>query len=204
MHRSSSYMDTECELCHRSDDNENPYIGSSDGIGGVPGLGCTGCHVASGLWAHHVVNGVNCTTSCHDSETPPAESVSPPYYGTAYTKANNPCNDVYASNTNENWSIGDYIGVDNDGDNLFDQADFDCGPSYLLLSVAPEGADLRVRWETVGGRVDAVQASADVGGGYSDVSVFITNSGVGVMTNEFLEVGGATNDARFYRIRDAH
>ncbi|MCU0787384.1 MAG: hypothetical protein MUC91_04225 [Verrucomicrobia bacterium] len=130
--------------------------------------------------------------------------MNPPYYGTAYTKASNPCNDIQATNTGENWSIGDFVGLDNDGDNLFDQADFDCGPPYRLLSAAREGANLRVRWETVGGRVDAVQASANVGAGYVDVGTLITNTGVGLKTNEYVEVGGAVSDARFYRIRDAH
>jgi hypothetical protein len=73
-----------------------------------------------------------------------------------------------------------------------------------MLSAIPEGNNVRVRWETVGGRVDAVQASAVVGSGYSDVSTLITNSGVGLMTNEFLDVGGAGDNERFYRIRDAH
>jgi hypothetical protein len=202
MHRNSSYMNTDCDLCHTSSDGDNPYIGSSNGKGAVSGLGCSGCHVGSGLRAHHEVNGISCYVSgCHSAEPTPAESVNPPYYGTAYTKANNPCNGVLQTNLNENWSVGDFVGLDNDGDDLYDQADFDCGPPYRLISAVPEGANLRVTWETVGGRVDAVQASANVAGGYTDVSTFITNAGVGLKTNNFVEVGGGVNDARFYRIR---
>jgi hypothetical protein len=204
MHRSNTYMDTDCDLCHTSTDQDNPFIGSSDGVGNVEGLGCAGCHVGSGLRAHHEINGVTCYGTCHSPQTSPAESVSPPYYGTAYTKVSNPCNDVQAANTGENWTVGDFVGSDNDGDNLYDQADFDCGPPYRLLSAVREGANLRVKWETVGGRVDAVQASANAGAGYSDVSTLITNPGVGLMTNEYLEVGGGGSPARFYRIRDAH
>ena len=54
--------------------------------------------------------------------------MSPPYYGTAYTKARNPGNTVLAANTNENWSVGDFLGTDNDGNNLYDLADYDIGP----------------------------------------------------------------------------
>jgi len=205
MHRNSSDMDTDCALCHSSGDNRNPYIGSSDGIPGeVAGLGCTGCHVASGLRAHHIANNVpdDCY-DCHDEEIPPAESESPLYYGTAYTKANNPCNDALVSKTNENWSVGDFKGLDNDGDNLYDLADFDCGPPYRLVSAVREGDNVRITWETVGGRTDAVQASDDVDGTYSDVSAQIPNLGVGLATTNFVEVGGATNTTRFYRVRYA-
>jgi len=202
MHRNSSYMNTDCDLCHTTGDNDNPYTGSSNGKTGVPGLGCSGCHVGSGLRAHHTRHGVTCyAAGCHSAEEPPAESVNPPYYGTAYTKANNACNDVFQANLNENWSIGDFVGLDNDGDELYDMADFDCGPPYRLISTAPEGSNLRVSWETVGGRIDAVEASANVSGGYLNVSGPITNTGVGLKTNSFVEVGGATNGARFFRVR---
>jgi len=202
MHRNNTAMNTDCRLCHSGGDGNNPFIGSSDGIGVVQGLGCTGCHEASGLRAHHIKNqvGVNCY-DCHDPAAPPAEGVNPPYYGTAYTKANNSCNDKLASNTNENWSIGDFLGLDNDGDNLYDQADFDCGPPYRLISAVPEGANVRITWETVGGRVDAVQASSSVGGSYSDLSGAISIPGVGPVVTNFLEAGGDGNAERFYRIR---
>ena len=44
MHRDSSYMDAECDLCHTSGGRSNPFIGSSDGTTDNPGLGCVGCH----------------------------------------------------------------------------------------------------------------------------------------------------------------
>jgi hypothetical protein len=52
--------------------------------------------------------------------------MAPPYYGTADTLADEPCNPVMASNLNENWSVGDFVGLDNDGDNDYDGADEDC------------------------------------------------------------------------------
>jgi len=203
MHRSGSYMDTDCDLCHTDGDGRNPYIGSSNGTSNNSGLGCTGCHLAVGLRAHHNNNGVTtCLNSgCHDAAVAPPESTIPPYYGTADTKVDNPCNDNATANSGENWSVGDFEGLDNDGDNLYDLADFDCGPPYLLTEVALEGVDVRVTWETVGGRTDRIQASADAAGPYTDVGSAIAIPGVGVVTREFVITGGAANAVRFYRIR---
>ncbi|NIO15724.1 MAG: hypothetical protein GTN70_01765, partial [Deltaproteobacteria bacterium] len=38
MHRSSGDMNTECNLCHTSGDNRNPFIGSSDGTANNEGF----------------------------------------------------------------------------------------------------------------------------------------------------------------------
>jgi hypothetical protein len=202
MHRNSSAMGTSCGLCHRSDDGNNPFTGSSDGVGAVAGVGCTGCHEPIGLRAHHIRHGIDCL-GCHDPGTPPAEGVNPPYYGTAYTKAKNAANTVLAANTNENWSVGDFLGLDNDGDGLIDQADFDCGRPYKLFSVARVGNDLRISWETVGGRRDALQSSGNIASGYADATPAITIAGVGPVTTNYLQVGGATNNMKFYRVRYA-
>ena len=141
MHRSSSFMNTDCNLCHTTGDNRNPYTGSSDGVTGITGRGCTGCHNAAGLRNHHRTTGAS-SCSCHGSsaEAAPAESTNPPYYGTTGTRANNACNPVTTANLNENWSVGDFLGLDNDGDNQYDTNDPDCtsvtaGP----LTVSPAG-----------------------------------------------------------------
>lgn len=206
MHRNSANMDTDCALCHRSDDNDNPFLGSSDGIDTVPGLGCVGCHVGSGLRRHHATTGTpGCysSTGCHGTvpETAPAENVIPPYYGkTPYTKANNPGNTVLAANTNENWSVGDFLGLDNDGNNLYDAADFAITP-YRVLSIKTEGNNVRVTWQTAGGRKDAIQASGVVNGAYSNVSSTLTIPGIGVVTTNYLDVGTLTSRSkRFYRV----
>jgi len=135
MHRGSSYMNTACDLCHTSGDNRNPYTGSSNGTANNPGVGCTGCHGRDyggsvgnsgvGLRAHHAANGVGICAGCHTSDPAPLdESVKPTYYGTADTRADDPCNS--APDYLENWSIGDTMGLDNDGDNLYDGNDGDC------------------------------------------------------------------------------
>jgi len=208
MHRNSLNMGTACELCHTQNDNDDPFLGSSDGISGiVAGLGCTGCHVGTGLRKHHAATG---TTGCYSGgagchgtgpETAPAESVSPPYYGTAYTKANHPGNTALVANTNENWSVGDFIGLDNDGNNLYDLADFAIGGRYQILSTTKEANDVRITWQTTGGRKDAIQASDLVTGVYSNISSTISNAGVGVITNNYLDAGTVNSRSkRFYRV----
>ena len=201
MHRSNSYMNTACDLCHSSGDDNNPFIKSSAGTANNPiGLGCSGCHVGSGLRQHHYVNGITCYGDCHVPETAPPENVKPPYYGTADTRADNPCNGIAAANTNENWSVGDFLGLDNNGDNLYDMADFACGP-YKIVQVAREGSNIRISWQTAGGRKDVIQASPAVSGTYTNLSSTVTNPGTGIVTTNYVEVGGATKPARFYRLR---
>ena len=127
MHRNSSYMNTECDLCHTSGDGRDPFIGSSDGTGNNPGLGCTGCHADFGLRAHHGNADVTSCAGCHpDDSVPPPENTIPAYYGTADTNVDMPCNPDPQADINENWTIGDSEGIDNDGDGLYDANDPDC------------------------------------------------------------------------------
>jgi hypothetical protein len=201
MHNDSNSMNTACDLCHTSGDQRNPFIKSSNGTANNPGLGCTGCHMAEGLRAHHAANNVTACVECHtDDPPPPAENVKPPYYGTVDTRAANPCNDVKAANTNENWSVGDFLGLDNDGNNLYDVADFACGP-YRILGVSKEGNNARITWQTAGGRIDTIQAATNVVGPYSNVSSAIAIANVGIVATNYLEVGGVTNSKRFYRVK---
>ena len=134
MHRSSQYMNTDCNLCHSTGDMNNPFIGVSNGTANNPGLGCTGCHgrdyggaIGSsgvGLRALHALNGITTCGFCHMEDPPPLpESVLPVYYGTPDTDAGEPCNEGGL----ENWSIGDLVGLDNDGDGFYDGNDADCG-----------------------------------------------------------------------------
>jgi hypothetical protein len=128
MHRGSQYMNADCDLCHSSNDANNPFIGSSSGTNDNPGLGCTGCHDKIGLREHHFNNGQTFCYSagCHAQVAAGTEDTIPVYYGTVDTDADAPCNPVAQAQINENWTIGDTIGLDNDGDNLYDGADPDC------------------------------------------------------------------------------
>jgi len=169
MHRSSSYMNTDCNLCHTTGDNRNPFLKSSDGLTGITGRGCTGCHNGAGLRAHHQVNGVTVCSGCHSPTTPPAESTNPPYYGTTGTKANNACNPVATANLNENWSGSDFRGLDNDGDNTYDASDPDCVSATVgPLTVSPAGG---------------LTSSGTAGGPFtpSSLSYTLTNTGTAPM-----------------------
>lgn len=205
MHRANNSMNTDCMLCH-TEIGDDPRLDSSGGTENNPGLGCAGCHVGAGLRAHHAASGVmDCyTAECHDPEPSAPENVKPPYYGTADTRVDNPCNDVLASTVNENWSIGDFVGLDNDGNNLYDQADFACGPPYQIVDIVVEGKNVRVTWDTVGGRTDVLRAAQTVAGAYTNVGPAIPIPGVGPVRTNRLEVGGADSSAlRAYRLRYA-
>jgi len=126
MHRSSQAMNAECDLCHSSGDGNDPFIGSSDGTANNPGIGCNGCHEELGLRAHHLINGEDSCSFCHNDPLPGAESDVPVYYNTPDSNVTDPCNPLDQAEINENWTIGDFVGTDNDGDNLYDTDDPDC------------------------------------------------------------------------------
>jgi hypothetical protein len=208
MHNSGSAMDAACGLCHTQGDSRNPFLGSSDGTANNPGLGCNGCHDAEGLRAHHMVNnvtipgGLTCAT-CHPGDgTPPAEDQIPPYYGTADTNVDDPLNSVQAANTGENWTIGDFLGTDNDGDNLYDMADFDGGYPLVITDESVAGNDVQITWASAKGRCEVLQQVDSLGTNFVDVGSVITNSGVGQVTNDVTIAGGAASPSnRFFRVR---
>jgi hypothetical protein len=134
VHRAGSYMSTACGVCHTAGGRANPWIGSSDNdaYGVAAGDGCAGCHGTPdadgrsrgyGLRAHHALAGVTACAGCHMDDPPPPESTLPRNYGGPLTRADDPCN---ASGL-EDWS-GNLVGLDNDGDGLYDEADDDCSP----------------------------------------------------------------------------
>jgi hypothetical protein len=127
--------------------------------------------------------------------------ISPPYYGTASTQVRNPANTAQVANTNENWSVGDFWGLDNDGNGLADLADYTIGPRESILSATREGNNFRVTWQTAGGRTNTVQAAGNVSGTYANISPAIIRTNAGLFTTNYVEVGGANNAARFYRTK---
>jgi hypothetical protein len=146
MHNGSQNMNAECNLCHTSGDGRNPFLGSSDGTPDSPGLGCAGCHGreadagndnisagrGAGLRQHHSIAGVATCAACHldanpANYTPVPENMTPPYYGVAAdSNVDLACNGIATAKTNENWSVGDFLGSDNDGDGVYDSAETDC------------------------------------------------------------------------------
>jgi hypothetical protein len=203
MHRNSGSMGSACNLCHSGSSRTPVYIGKSNGTTSNSGIGCSGCHVGPGLRKHHAVNGVAECADCHDADPqPPAETQKPPYYGTADTKVKNPENLVRASNTNENWSVNDYLGLDNDGNNLYDAADYAVGP-FRILSAVREGDDVKVSWVTAGGRTNFVQAAGSASGLYTNLTAAVEIPGVGMVTNTTVHPGGAKQPMLFYRLGGA-
>jgi hypothetical protein len=141
MHRAATAMNTNCNLCHRSDDGRDPYMGSSDGTALNPGIGCTGCHPAAGLRLHHVNAGTAVCLDCHSTDpTPTPENIKPAYYSTADTGAANPCNPTATANLNENWTTNGFVGTDTDGDLLYDMADPDCSAASGSPGEVSKGA----------------------------------------------------------------
>jgi hypothetical protein len=201
MHRASTSMATACNLCHMGSNRTPVYTWQSNGTTSNTGLGCSGCHVGEGLRKHHAISGVSVCYDCHDpAEVSDPENVKPPYYGTADTKVKNPGNPVQVANTNENWSIGDFLGLDNDGNGLYDLADYAIGP-FNILSAKPEGNNLRITWQTARGRTDVLQASGKPSGPYTNLGPAVTIPGVGLVTTNYLEVLGATKGMRYYRLK---
>ena len=148
MHRANGEMNTDCALCHTST-GDNPMIGSSAGTANNTGYGCVGCHgrledagndgisagLGAGLRQHHYNAGFTGCAGCHSDAnpvnyTPVGEDVEPPYYGVAAdSNVAMSCNPTQVSGANENWTIGDFTGLDNDGDLMYDAAaDGDCVP----------------------------------------------------------------------------
>jgi hypothetical protein len=140
-------------MCHYDGDENNPDLdfSDSDGFGGGPGVGCMGCHgrdyggdvgvTALGMREHHRIVGVSSCglSSCHsgddDLDVLP-EDVLPPYYGSFETRAWDVCNrDPFYG---ENFTIGDVRGLDNDGDNVYDEDDLDC---EAVKKLCPEDVD---------------------------------------------------------------
>ncbi len=204
MHRNASSMATACNLCHFSDRSVVYMAAAAGTTSTTNNLGCVGCHVGVALRKHHAVNGTSCyTAGCHASDTgksPGTETNLPPYYTSPDTRVRNPANTLQVANTNENWSMGDYLGLDNDGNGLYDFADYAVGP-FRILSVTPEGNNMRVTFQTAGGRSNTIQSATSVAGTYATIGTVVTTN-VGILTTNYLHVGGAANGAGFYRLND--
>ncbi|RMF76622.1 MAG: hypothetical protein D6738_00955 [Acidobacteria bacterium] len=152
----------DCDTCHFSNRRVPTYIGKSNGGDGLGAFGCVGCHGRSqdgtgtdtngwgaGLRQVHFRAGETVCVNCHaDSDpankTPVGENVLPEYYanpGTGHNIPTDPCNP--APTYPENYQAST-LGLDNDGDGTFDEADPDCN-----LTAATPG-------ETSGSGLDAL------------------------------------------------
>ncbi len=178
-----------CEACHTGTPNSgSTFTGSSDGNGSLPGLGCIGCHgndyggivgvSGAGLRKHHAGKGVTVCASCHTGDpTPLPESNNPPYYGKAGVNITNALN----TDGKENYT-SDGLGLDNDGDLLYDQlagpppASFDVTKPAAGESV-PTGAPYAVTWTAADGAASyKVKVSIDGGVTWSTLATSVNDT----------------------------
>ena len=161
MHRNLMLTDVSasndrCYVCHVSI-GDGTKMKSSKGNSSLPGFGCLGCHgndyggtnKGAGLRKHHAANGITSCAGCHAGDpTPVAESVNPPYYG----KAGVNITDALNRDGSEDFT-GDGIGLDNDGNNLYDTAD----PAAFSVTKplkggsVPTGKNFTITWTAFSG-----------------------------------------------------
>jgi alpha-L-arabinofuranosidase len=101
--------------------------------------------------------------------------------------------------------------ADPDGDGMTNTNEFLTGTSptnsasvFRVLSILPVGDDMRISWQSAGGRTNAVQvASGEYSNNFADVPGSLTViAGSGDAVTNFTHAGAATNSpAQFYRIR---
>ncbi len=140
----------DCDTCHIGNDEFPVYLNQSNGGIGFEPVGCIGCHGVNpappaanngkwgaGLRAHHANanvgpdnNGLTCA-SCHTTDPPPPSEDTPPsYYFTPDSvhpeKPDNACNPASPPPGYPENYAGAVMGIDNDGDRLYDENDPDC------------------------------------------------------------------------------
>jgi hypothetical protein len=96
-------------------------------------------------------------------------------------------------------------GGDPDGDGQTNLQEYLAGtsPTVDLKAISRENNDIRITWQAVANKTNALQRTAGSGGSYSNnfADLFIVTNNVGSVTN-YLDTGAATNvPARYYRIR---
>ncbi len=142
IHR-NTMLNGDCNTCHSA--TRNPvFLYSSNGGTGFAAISCLGCHGrgqegGAGLRQHHFAAGETLCADCHDDANPAnvttvGENIRPAYYFTPDSahpnKPTNPCNPAGQEN-----SAGSSLGLDNDGDGLYDTADPDC-PAVVATATA--------------------------------------------------------------------
>ena len=73
--------------------------------------------------------------------------------------------------------------------------------NFAITRTAKENNNIRITWQTVGGLTNVVQAMSGLGNAFVDISPRIVARGGDLTTTNYLDVGGATNPARYYRVR---
>ncbi len=143
-----------CNTCHTDTDpstvsTRTPVnLGSSDGylVGSTQEytISCGGCHDAAGLRQHHFNTGITSCAACHPDDSDPAvfktagEDVLPNYYALVDPgrpqppRPKDPCNADFSENF-----AGSSLGLDNDGNLLYDLKDPACASKVPAISLTP-------------------------------------------------------------------
>jgi hypothetical protein len=153
LHR-NTMLSGDCDACHSAGGRFPVLTDESLGGDGLAPIGCMGCHgrsednvagnpsfphgLGAGLRQHHTNAGVDACTDCHDDAspanyTPVGEQVLPSYYANPGTGHDNmptgSCND----DGSEHFA-GATLGLDNDGNSVYDTADPGCDISAVPVS----------------------------------------------------------------------
>ncbi|UCE88815.1 MAG: choice-of-anchor D domain-containing protein, partial [Pseudomonadota bacterium] len=200
VHR-NAMLGGDCNACHSASGRFPVILNSSVGGTGLDPLACVGCHGraepeasgqvrGSGLRQHHYNSGVTLCVDCHGDANPTAfntvaENIAPPYYFTPDAahpnKPTDPCN----PSGQENFA-GSALGLDNDGDALYDQTDPDCQVAVPNIVVDP--ATLAFGDVTLG--MSATLATTISNAGTADLTV--TNIVLGAGTSSEYSIGALT------------
>jgi len=166
VHR-STMLSGDCDTCHLS--GRFPVlIDTSTGGTGLAAISCTGCHgrledgigggstigAGAGLRQHHYRAGETVCLDCHDDADPTAylpvgEEFLPPYYSAADAAhpliPSDPCNPA-ADGFPEDYA-GTTLGLDNDGNGLYDEADTVPCPEPGQLAMLLPGIGMLLMFE---------------------------------------------------------
>jgi PKD repeat protein len=144
VHR-NDMLNSDCDVCHASGSRSPVYLDSSKGGSGLDTISCVGCHGrdedmgsdseslgrGAGLRQHHTNAGVSSCSGCHSDAdpanyTPVGEDVLPNYYANPGSNhpliPEDPCN----PGGSEGSFAGTLLGLDNDGNGIYDTADDAC------------------------------------------------------------------------------
>ena len=137
-----------CTACHGSG-SRTPVLMKSSASAAPFNTSCLGCHgrvegtaglTGRGLRAHHERSGAASCFSCHGESTASPvvpESVKPPLYITNASHPNLPKDPCNPSPTFAENFAGTTLGLDNDGNGLYDAADPACTAAAPVINLNP-------------------------------------------------------------------